>query len=147
MSVRNQLSGLSPDYATKTEEDGLISFPAIQHYPRGGGWMEEHIDPDIGQKVVLSTVLSKMGKDYNEGGLFYINSNGKKEFVDQHLEPGDSFLFKPNIKHGVAPIDPLEKLDWEADDGRWMMFSALISILSLKGLDDSAAGLATKNVA
>ena len=145
MSVRNQLSGLAPDYATIKDEDGLISIPAIQHYPRGGGWMQEHKDPDIGQKVVLSTVLSKMGIDYDEGGLFYINERGKKEFVDQHLEPGDSFLFNPKVKHGVAPIDPNEKLNWERDDGRWMMFSALVTISSLQGQDDSTAGLTSGN--
>jgi hypothetical protein len=130
--LRNKLSGLPENYALENIEDGYVSIPVVQHYPRGGGYMQEHIDPDIKQKVVINVVLGKHGTDFKSGGLFYRNENNKKMYVDACLNPGDAFVFFPKISHGIDPIDPEIKIDWEKNDGRWMCFSTLIKLSSMK---------------
>jgi len=131
--IRNSLSGLSENYALSGIKDGYISIPLVQQYPRGGGYMQEHQDPDTGQKVVVNTILSKYSKDYKTGGLFYRNQLEEKIFVDSELNPGDVFVFHPTLSHGVDPIDPNEKLDWNKSDGRWMCFSTLVTTSSIHG--------------
>jgi len=138
--LRNILSNLPEDYALDTIEDGLISVPLVQQYPRGGGFMQEHQDPDVGQKVVINTVLSKVNQDYFNGGLFVRDSDGKKVYLDSKLNPGDAVIFYPQIAHGVDPIDPDFSLDWNRDDGRWMCFSTLVTFSSLIGKDAGTAG-------
>lgn len=131
--VRNQLSDLPLDYALDDIRDGMISRPIVQHYPRGGGYMAEHVDPDMGQKVVLSTVLSELNADFFSGGLFFRDPAGEKVYADRFLNIGDTFVFPPKLSHGVDPIDGERELDWCRPDGRWMMFSSLVTLASLNG--------------
>ena len=135
--LRNILSDLPEEYALSDIVDGLVSLPLVQHYPRGGGYMQEHQDPDNGQKVVVNTILSEYSKDYETGGLFYRDNNGKKIYVDKELKPGDAFIFYPTLSHGVDPIDENVELNWKNDDGRWMCFSTLVTTSSLTGEDSS----------
>jgi len=137
--LRNILSDLPEEYALSDIVDGYVSLPLVQHYPRGGGYMQEHQDPDNGQKVVVNTILSECPKDYETGGLFYRNNDGKKIYVDKELKPGDAFIFYPTLSHGVDPIDANVKLNWENDDGRWMCFSTLVTESSLTGENSSGA--------
>jgi hypothetical protein len=133
--LRNLISHLPENFALENLEDDMISIPIVQQYPRGGGYMQEHMDPFVGQKVIFSVLLSKFSRDFFTGGLFFRNENDEKIYVDSKLNPGDAFVFHPNIKHGVDPIDPTIKLDWEKFDGRWMCFSALVNIKTLNGQD------------
>lgn len=87
--------------------------------------MQEHKDPDIGQKLVIDTILSSAPKDYKKGGLFVRDENNEKLFVDNLVSPGDAIAFYPQISHGVDPIDPDSDIDWNRDDGRWMCFQLL----------------------
>jgi hypothetical protein len=137
--LRNILSDLPEEYALSDIVDGYVSLPLVQHYPRGGGYMQEHQDPDNGQKVVVNTILSEYHKDYETGGLFYRDNNGKKIYVDKELKPGDAFVFYPTLSHGVDPIDENIELNWKNDDGRWMCFSTLVTASSLTGDDSSGA--------
>lgn len=127
MKIRNLLSYLPEDYAVNNNQDGMISIPCVQQYPRGGGYMQEHIDPDVGQKAILSVLLKR---EFSDGGLYYLDNN-KKIFVDKLMNVGDAFVFHPKLSHGVAPIDTSSKLDWNKTDGRWMCFSVLVSLASL----------------
>lgn len=131
--IRNAVSNLPEDYGLNNIQDGLVSIPIVQQYPRGGGYMQEHCDPDIGQKAVFSTLLSKYGKDFFKGGLFYRDHKNEKVFIDNILRPGDAFVFYPTASHGVDPVDEEMQLDWNKIDGRWMCFSALVSVSSLNG--------------
>ncbi|MGY5142930.1 MAG: hypothetical protein ACW9XH_00420 [Candidatus Nitrosopumilus sp. bin_32a] len=137
--LRNILSDLPEEYALSDITDGYISLPLVQHYPRGGGYMQEHQDPDNGQKVVVNTILSECPKDYETGGLFYRDNDGKKIYVDKELKPGDAFVFYPTLSHGVDPVDKNVELNWDNDDGRWMCFSTLVTASSLTGEDSSGA--------
>lgn len=144
--IRNMISNLPENYALNNIQDGLISIPTVQQYPRGGGYMQEHRDPDTGQKAIFSTLLSKPGKDFFKGGLFYRNEKNEKIFIDDRLRPGDSFVFYPSASHGVDPIDIEMTLDWNKIDGRWMCFSALVSVNSLNGVNDGTSGKAVMNI-
>lgn len=138
--IRNAISNLPEDYALNNIQDGLASMPIVQQYPRGGGYMQEHTDPDNGQKVIFSTLLSKPGKDFFKGGLFYRDEKNEKILVDNLLRPGDSFGFYPTAAHGVDPIDGEMPLDWNKIDGRWMCTSTLVSTSSLNGVNDGTSG-------
>lgn len=138
--LRNSLSDLPENFALTGIQEGYVSLPVVQQYPRGGGYLQEHTDPDTKQKIVINTILSKFGEDYKDGGLFFRNANGTKIFVDSLLEPGDAFLFHPQTSHGVQAIEPYEKLDWKRSDGRWMCFSTLVTTSSLNGIDDGTSG-------
>lgn len=138
--LRNGLTGLPDDYALKDEVDGRVSVPTVQQYPRGGGYMQEHQDPDVGQKVIVNTTLSKFSEDFQDGGVFFRNNEGEKIFVDPMVNPGDALVFPPRIEHGVEPIDPSAELEWSKNDGRWMCMAALLSVKSLNGQDKEAAG-------
>lgn len=138
--IRNILSGLAEHYAMDAPEDGLTSIPSVQQYPRGGGFMRGHVDPAGAQRVVLSCQLSQMGADFAVGGLWYRTPGGDKIGVDPHTTAGDVFVFHPQLAHGVDPVDPDATLDWNADDGRWMMFSGLTTLSSLNGIRDGSAG-------
>lgn len=127
MKIRNLLSDLPEDYAVQNNRDGMISIPCVQQYPRGGGYMQEHIDPDVGQKAIISVLLKK---EFSDGGLCYMDGD-KKVFVDKLMNVGDAFIFNPKISHAVEPIDKSAKLDWNKNDGRWMCFSILVSLQSL----------------
>ena len=140
IKLRNILTGLPEDYALKNEEDGRVSVPTVQQYPRGGGYMQEHEDPDIGQKVIVNVTLSNFNKDFRNGGVFYRNKKGEKIYVDPMVEPGDALIFPPKVQHGVDPIDPETELEWKLEDGRWMCMAALLSIKSMNGKDNNAAG-------
>ena len=101
--------------------------------------MQEHQDPDNGQKVVVNTILSKFSEDYVKGGLFYRDKFEKKINVDIELNPGDAFVFYPTLSHGVDPIDDEKEISWDSQDGRWMCFSTLVTAASLSGEDLSGA--------
>lgn len=138
--IRNALSGLPENYAMDAPEDGFTSIPSVQQYPRGGGFMQEHVDPANAQRVVLSCQLSEMGQDFAVGGLWYRSRAGDKVYCDRQMASGDVFIFHPQLAHGVDPVDPEAALEWRADDGRWMMFSALVTLSSLNGIRDGSAG-------
>jgi len=140
IKLRNILTGLPEDYALKDEVDGRISAPTVQQYPRGGGYMQEHCDPDFGQKVIVYVTLSNFSDDFKVGGAFFRNKEGTKIYVDPMVNSGDALVFPPGIEHGVDPIDPNVEFDWTLEDGRWMCMAALLSIKSLNGQDDKAAG-------
>jgi hypothetical protein len=140
IKLRNTLTGLPEDYALKNEVDGRVSVPTVQQYPRGGGYMQEHRDPDVGQKAIVSVALSDFSNDFESGGVFFRNKEGEKIYVDPIVKSGDALIFPPKVEHGVDPIDPKVELDWGKEDGRWMCMAALLSIKSMNGLDDKAAG-------
>tara|TARA_Y100001934_G_scaffold249228_1_gene310505 strand:- start:3794 stop:4549 length:756 start_codon:yes stop_codon:yes gene_type:complete len=129
---RNIFSGLREDFALEREEEEHVSVPLIGHYPRGGGYMQKHSDPESIQKAVFMIKLSKLGIDYKDGGL-YVDSdlNGESVSLDQHLDPGDLYVIKPSCQHGVAPVDPEAALDLQDNSGRWTLMSTLVLTSSL----------------
>jgi hypothetical protein len=76
---RNLLYGEHPDFAIDHDENGLWTASRIQHYPRGGGFMAEHIDfgtaaaaANAGFERYAQVILliSQKGLDFHSGGAF-----------------------------------------------------------------------------
>lgn len=119
-NMRNRIGGLPDNYGF-TKGEAWNVFPVIQHYPRGGGNISKHSDPLLPQRCVASLLMEK---DFDSGGLF-VELGGEEVLVDPHQNPGDIFIFRPNIPHGVAPVDPDEAIDFLAPTGRWRLASIL----------------------
>ncbi len=125
--LRNILNGLAPErYLGPAPEDDCIARIAFQFYPRGKGAMNKHSDPvDVHQKIQPILIMTKRGRDYEEGGLYYEGSDGSRVYADEVAEPGDVIWACPQIAHGVEMIDPRAKPDWLSFQGRW---SALVAV-------------------
>jgi hypothetical protein len=101
---------------------------AFQFYPCGEGYMEEHVDPLNKHQFAIPTLqLSDFGKNFVEGGVFAVDGDGKRVFLDEHFKFGDLTLFHTSIPHGVGVIDKYKSI---ADcksiyDGRLMMIMAV----------------------
>jgi hypothetical protein len=118
----------SSDFFQNKPSQGQIARIVCHQYPAGGGGQEEHIDP-VSPFAKVQTIIqaSIPGKDYFRGGL-YIND---PVFGIMNIDPlttkGDLILASPGVRHGVASIDPDEPLDWEAENGRWIIMPIIIN--------------------
>ena len=129
LELKNHLRGArrDADYAS-LPSSGVISRLVSQHYPVGGGYLAEHIDPHSAFALIQTIVqASTPGIDYQSGGLFMRESDGAQAvFLDQYTDVGDLFVLTPDVRHGVAPIDPDKMIDWSLDAGRWMILPIVI---------------------
>ncbi|GAA5510443.1 hypothetical protein [Novipirellula caenicola] len=134
MSVlRNEIAGLPATYTIAgMEPDGFMTYGNVTHYPSGGGKLNKHQDPPNKQFAVIIASMSKKGSDFEQGG-FYVEMDGNKLDIDQHLDVGDVYLMNPNCVHGVDAIDPQKTLDWDSGSGRWILFPALIEVKTVLG--------------
>lgn len=121
--LRNRIAGLPIEYGFRPKDDHLV-IPALQHYPCGGGYMASHEDPIVPDKCVISLFLSKRGVDYRSGGLF-VEEGGEILDIEHYFEPGDLFIFRPNIPHGVAAVDSDSARNFDTLEGRWRMAAVL----------------------
>jgi hypothetical protein len=126
--IKNRLAGEPEDaYLSALPSDGVVARVTSNQYPRGGGYLAEHRDP-ASPFARLQTIIqaSEPGVDYDEGGLYVRGDDGEVLLADPHSRMGDLFVLTPDIRHGVAPIDPGAELDWDARDGRWMILPLLL---------------------
>lgn len=121
---RNRLAGLSETFSFNEDVSGFLSQPAILHYPCGGGYLENHVDPVEPQKVEMVVAISQRGTDFKTGGLEF-SLHGEWIDVEKYVEIGDIVMFKPDIPHRVTPIDPEETLSFGKNNGRWIIFSPI----------------------
>jgi hypothetical protein len=117
---RNRIAGLDDDFGFQPSDD-FIAMSVYQHYPKGGGFIGEHTDPVEPQKCVINLNLPG---DFASGGLFFM-IDGNKIPAESLSETGDLVIFRPDICHGVDPIDPDQEIDFLAVSGRWRMASVL----------------------
>ncbi len=103
--------------------DGIIARVNFQHYPEGGGYQAQHIDPaGIHARIQTLVVASQYGQEFKTGGIYAkATPEDEAHFVDPVTEPGDLLVLSPAIPHGVAPINPEQPLNWESARGRWMI--------------------------
>lgn len=117
----------SEQFLKNIPSTGPIARIVVHQYPKGGGGQEEHVDP-VSDFALVQTIIqaSAPGIDYSSGGL-YINHDlfGKVNF-DSLTNKGDLILLSPGFKHGVAPINPEEDLDWGKTNGRWIIMPIII---------------------
>jgi hypothetical protein len=125
--LRNLLSGAEPDaYLGQEPYEDCTARLSFQFYPKGVGGMNEHIDP-VGshQAVVPLLMMSQLGVDFREGGIFARAADGRRIFIESSTSPGDVVLFSAEMPHGVATIDPTAAADWPSFEGRWMAIFAV----------------------
>lgn len=127
--VKNFLIGQPEDaYYDNIPSQGIISRIVCHQYPRGGGYLAEHLDP-VNPFAKIQTIIqaSDYGLEFEKGGL-YVRETPQSEmiFIDPLAPLGDLVVASPNIRHGVAPVDPQRELDWNAEDGRWMILPIII---------------------
>jgi hypothetical protein len=127
--LKHFLAGEEPGTFLETvPSDEIISRVVSHQYPRGGGYLAEHVDPSS-RFARLQTIIqaSAPGEDFQTGGLYLRTAEGAEAIsVDEHSAPGDLMVLSPDVRHGVAPIDPETELDWSRDDGRWMILPIIL---------------------
>ncbi len=122
--LKNYLGGFENDsFLTNKPSDGVIPRINIHHYPKGGGYQSEHIDPSGDFAKIQTLILaSQFGEDYQTGGLYARTElNSSKNYFDPHGEIGDMVVISPAIPHGVDYIDNEEEYSWKTNDGRWLI--------------------------
>lgn len=120
--VFKYLGGYPKDvYEKNLPHDGVIDRMQLAHYPAGGGGLEPHQDPLVNQKVIIGSIISKRGVDYQTGGIFFLNNQKQKVEIEEYLDIGDMFCGFPTIVHGVNRVDEHIPLDWKSDKGRWFL--------------------------
>ena len=111
------------NFINNIPSQGVIARLNLHHYPRGGGYQMEHIDPaNDFAKIQTLIIASQFGKDYKSGGVYARKEiNGVKYYVDEYTEIGDLLVLSPDIPHGVEPIDIESEYSWQTNDGRWVI--------------------------
>jgi hypothetical protein len=127
--LKNFLAGEEPHAHLDTiPSDEVISRVVSHQYPRGGGYLAEHVDP-TSKFAKLQTIIqaSTPGKDFETGGLYFrTEDDAEPVWVDPYSEPGDLMVLSPHVRHGVAPVDPELDMDWSDEGGRWMILPIII---------------------
>jgi len=131
------------NYLNNTPKDGFVSRVVVHHYPIGGGYMEEHIDPvNIYNPIQTIIQASEKGKDYQSGGLYVRDNKTKQEiFVDNDFKIGDMIVFNSHILHGVKPIDKTSETDWNVEKGRYLMIPLSLRSDYIKDSEESPKGI------
>ena len=88
----------------------------ILHYPRGGGFLTEHVHQLEPQRVGL--ILSLSPVDAWGGGTTFKTPAGMVDTTDDH-DIGDVVMFRYDLPHAVPAVDPSVPVDWNADTGKW----------------------------
>ncbi len=129
------------EYINCTAKDQFVTRFQLMHYPLGGGHIQVHQHPGDAFKVTTISTLSVKGKDYQTGGVYFLNENGEKVHLDEHLDFGDVVVSYAGLVHGVDAVDPHKKLDWKTIDGRWtLLFGNVVSDQWLDGQKKSKDG-------
>jgi hypothetical protein len=128
-AVKNSLAGLSSDaFLRNKPSDGPIARVVMHHYPVGGGYQAEHIDP-VSPFARIQTIVmaSRLGSDYQDGGLYVRERAGAEPVrIDPHAGVGDMVVLSPGVQHGVAPVDAHREYGWTENSGRWMAMPIII---------------------
>ncbi len=91
----------------------------VLHYPVGGGFLNQHYDGYNNDGFMnIGMSVTKKGRDFQSGGLYYVTRQGDELSVDDFLDPGDIYLHDEETLHGVHAIDRTKPLDLKSVDGR-----------------------------
>jgi hypothetical protein len=128
--VKNSMAGMPPgSYIKNIPSDGQIVRLLIHHYPQGGGYQMEHIDPTSRFARIQTLVMaSQIGKDFYVGGIYARpQPDAEAQYLDQYTNVGDMIVISPGIQHGVAYIDPECEYAWQENKGRWMILPIIVN--------------------
>ena len=128
-AVKCHLAGVARDsFIENKPSEGPIARVNIHHYPIGGGYQAEHIDPVSPFARIQTLVMaSQIGVDYTAGGLYARPAPDAEPCrVDPHTTIGDMVVLSPGVQHGVAAVDPDTPYAWDENRGRWMILPIII---------------------
>lgn len=122
-----QGSKLYHEYLQNLPSHGVILRLVVHNYPAGGGGQDLHIDP-VSDFARVQTIIqaSVPGQEYHEGGFYIDHPDYGQIDIDRLTRKGDLLLASPAWRHGVAPIDPEQRLDWQKETGRWIIMPMII---------------------
>ena len=129
-AVKCHLAKVPPgSFITNAPSTGPIARVNIHHYPSGGGYQAEHIDPvSPFAKIQTLIMASQIGVDYQTGGLYARSAPDAEPCrIDPHAQLGDMVVLSPGVRHGVAPIDPDRQYAPQENRGRWMILPIIIN--------------------
>ena len=136
--LKNMLSDHHKDSFLNSSESDFVARIAAQFYPKGEGFLNLHKDPiDRHQLCVPTLMMSQKGKDFFDGGSYFLDQNNKKIFVEDFANIGDTVYFDANLAHGVDLVDPDSKVPWLEFSGRWMLLLATNKIQSSNAIANS----------
>jgi len=103
-----------------TPKPGLRPLrPWAMYYPVGGGcfgWHEHRLEPT---RIGLILAMSQIGMDFCSGGTEFRTPFGLVDVAEYH-DIGDICLFRYDLPHRVAPVDPDQQRTWQGT-GRWTL--------------------------
>lgn len=111
------------------ERDGCAFLPQCIHYPRGGGFFQEHTHELKPQRIGLILSASIYGEDYEFGGGRFRAQDGSWINTEGRHDIGDVTLFRYDLGHDITPVDPDQALDWTGNSGRWSFVLPLKPVL------------------
>jgi hypothetical protein len=120
--LKNLLNGCEPrKFLSPVPEEGCTARIAFQFYPRGQGRLNRHQDPvDYHQLTVPLLLMTDRGKDFEVGGGYFEQENGKKLRIEDFAGIGDVVFANAQIPHGVDLVDPGSDSNWLEFLGRWV---------------------------
>ena len=122
--LKNKLAGFQgEEFMNNIPSDGVLPRINVHHYPKGGGFQAEHIDPTGPfDQIQTLIVASSQGFDFKKGGVYLREKlEGENFYLDSYTQPGDMIELSPAIPHGVEPIDPELEYSPNTNYGRWMI--------------------------
>jgi hypothetical protein len=113
--------GLRPtEYENNKPSDGPTDRIQVVRYPPSFGYLEPHRDAFEHQKCFISGYMSKRGRDFEGGGIYFVR-DGDAVYAEDMIDVGDLPIGHANLLHGVAPCDRGKPCDFEKTDGRWFL--------------------------
>ena len=110
------------EYESNTPKDKIVDRIQVLQYPSRDGFIELHEDPYKFQKFIICGYMSKKGKDYNDGGVYFIDQKGSEINAEDSIDVGDVGIGFATVQHGVAPVNKNKEPNWnDINDGRWFL--------------------------
>ena len=130
-ALKNLLAGYDSDrFLRNRPADGIVARLNVHHYPSGGGYQAEHVDP-TGSHAHVQTLVqaSRHGVDFKTGGVYARASEAATErvYFDPLTEVGDMIVMSPGIPHGVEAVDPDAEYAWRDNSGRWTILPLFLT--------------------
>jgi len=133
--IKNLITNLPKNefFSNTPIDDDFVLRCVFHQYPLGGGYIAQHADTvGVHQAVTAITALSDKGIDFSLGGLYVIDQDGNKVFIDDKLKSGNVLFFNPEIAHGVDDIQGKTKGGFFDINGRWIMIASTIKTMKNK---------------
>jgi len=127
IEVRDLCAGRDKPYFDDDLPQPFFNGSRLQLYPSGGGFMSAHRDSTAvstfnaasdGLFLQPLLLLTQRGKDFVSGGAFYVDSEGKRHFIEDGTLSGDIVVYDETIVHGVGDVDSNLPLDLGSRRGR-----------------------------